>query len=69
MSFKEKREFETLSNDIASFEKEKESITEKMSTGNLGFEELQKLSARLIEISQILEVKELKWLELSEMSA
>ncbi len=69
MSFKEKREFETLGNDIASLETEKVSIAEKMSTGNLGFEELQKLSARMIEISRLLEEKELKWLELSEMTA
>jgi ATP-binding cassette subfamily F protein uup len=67
MSFKEKREFETLEKDIAALEEEKKTITEKMSTGNLGFEELQKLSKRLIAISKLLEEKELKWLELSDM--
>jgi ATP-binding cassette subfamily F protein uup len=48
-------------------EAEKQIIAEKMSTGNLGFEELQKLSDRMIAITQELELKELRWLELSEM--
>jgi ATP-binding cassette subfamily F protein uup len=66
-SFKEKREFEILEKEMPVLEKEKQSIAEKMSTGNLGFEELQKLSDRMISITKELEVKELRWLELSEM--
>ena len=38
-----------------------------MATGNLPFEELQKLSERIIVIEQLLGEKELRWLELSEM--
>ncbi len=67
MNFKEKREFEALEKEIPALEAEKKAITEKMSTGNLGFEELQKLSDRLIGIVQLMEGKELRWLELSEM--
>jgi ATP-binding cassette subfamily F protein uup len=66
-SFKEKREFEILEKEMPALEAEKLAITEKMSTGNLGFEELQKLSDRMIAITQLLEEKELRWLELSEM--
>lgn len=66
-SFKEKREFEILEKEMPELEAEKLVITEKMSTGNLGFEELQKLSDRMIVITQALEEKELRWLELSEM--
>ncbi len=66
-SFKEKREFEILEKEMPILEAEKQSVTEKMSTGNLGFEELQKLSDRMIAITQELELKELRWLELSEM--
>jgi ATP-binding cassette subfamily F protein uup len=69
MNFKEKREFETLEKEIPSLEEEKKQITEKMSTGNLGFEELQKLSDRLIAIAHDMESKEIRWLELSEMSS
>jgi ATP-binding cassette subfamily F protein uup len=68
MSFKEKREFELLEKEIPALENEKQQITEKMSTGNLGFEELQILSDRMIAIAQQMEEKELKWLELSEMA-
>lgn len=69
MSFKEKREFETLEKEMPELETEKKEITAKMGTGNLPFEELQKLSERIIVIDQLLEQKELRWLELSEMTA
>ncbi len=67
MSFKEKREFELLEKEIPARENEKKNITEKMSSGNLGFEELQTLSDRLIAIASEMEGMELRWLELSEM--
>lgn len=67
MNFKEKREFTILEKEIPSLEDEKKAITEKMSTGNLGFEELQKLSDRLIAIGNEMEEKEMRWLALSEM--
>ena len=67
MSFKEKREFELLEKEIPTLENEKKIITEKMSSGNLGFEELQAFSDRLIAISSEMEGMELRWLELSEM--
>lgn len=67
-SFKEKREFEILEKEMPALEAEKQSIAEKMSTGNLGFEEIQKLSDRMIVIAKELEEKELRWLELSELN-
>ena len=67
MNFKEKREFTILEKEIPSLEDEKKVITEKMSTGNLGFEELQKLSSRLIAIGNEMEEKEMRWLALIEM--
>lgn len=68
-SFKDKREFEILEKEIASLNKEKGNITELLSTGNLVFEELQKLSHRIGEINQELDIKEMRWLELSEIIA
>lgn len=68
MNFKEKREFEMLETEMPSLEEEKNTITEEMSIGNLPFDELQKLSERLIVINELLEEKELRWLELSEMN-
>jgi ATP-binding cassette subfamily F protein uup len=68
MSYKEKREFELLDKELADLAKEKEMITGQLHSGNLSFEELQQLSNRIGEISQLLDEKELRWLELSEMT-
>ncbi|MBI2283160.1 MAG: ABC-F family ATP-binding cassette domain-containing protein [Bacteroidetes bacterium] len=67
MSFKEKREFEQLEKELPELEAEKKQITEQMGAGNLSFEDLNKQSARILEIDQLLQEKELRWLELSEM--
>jgi len=66
-SFKEKREFELLDKEIKDLHREKEELTEKLSTGSLPFAELQKLSARIAEISSQADEKEMRWLELSEL--
>ncbi|MDX1938246.1 MAG: ABC-F family ATP-binding cassette domain-containing protein [Flavihumibacter sp.] len=66
MSYKEKREFEELETAIANLTKEKETITQQLSGNSLPFEELQKLSARIGEVSNLLDEKEMRWLELSE---
>lgn len=65
-SFKEKREFEQLEKEISDLSTEKESITQKLNSGNTPFDELQKLSVRIGEVSQLLDEKEMRWLELSE---
>ncbi len=68
LSFKEKRAFEQLEADIAALAKEKETITEKLNGGSAPFEELQKLSQRIGEVTALLDEKELQWLELSELA-
>ena len=67
LSYKEKREFEGLEQEIASLTREKQEITEKLNSGAAPFDELQKMSIRIGEIAQILDDKELRWLELSEL--
>ena len=66
LSFHEKREFELLEKEIADLNKEKETITEKLNSGNAPFGELQNLSYRIGEVTRLLDEKELRWLELSE---
>jgi len=66
-SFKEKREFELLEKEISDLTAEKNTVTEKLNNGNTPFEELQKLSLRIGEIAQLLDEKEIRWLELSEV--
>lgn len=67
LSFKEKREFALLEKEIAALTKEKEVITEKLTSGNTPFEELQLISQRIGEVTRLLDEKELRWLELSEV--
>ncbi|HVK46439.1 MAG TPA: ABC-F family ATP-binding cassette domain-containing protein, partial [Pseudobacter sp.] len=66
LSYKEKREFETLEKEIAALGKEKETVNEKLNSGSVPFDELQQLSMRIGEITALLDEKELRWLELSE---
>lgn len=69
LSYKEKREFESLEKEITELTKEKETITEKLTSGSTAFEELQQLSNRIGEVTRLLDEKELRWLELSEMAS
>jgi ATP-binding cassette subfamily F protein uup len=66
LSFKEKHEFESIEKEIPALQKEKTGLEEKMNTGSLNFEELQKAAARVGEIVALLDEKEMRWLELSE---
>lgn len=67
LSYKEKREFELLEKEIPELNREKEIITGKMNSGDTPFEELQALSLRFTEIGRLLDEKEMRWLELSEL--
>jgi ATP-binding cassette subfamily F protein uup len=66
LSFKEQREFEQLEKDIPALESEKVAIAERMSSAALPYEELQALTNRITEVTELLEEKEMRWLELSE---
>jgi len=66
MTFNEKREFESLSEEIAELESEKKQIEIALSLGALNNEELLSNSKRHGEVVKILDEKELRWLELSE---
>ena len=67
LTYKEKRELEDLEKEMARLNQEKKDITEKLNSGMAPFDQLQQLSIRIGEISQLLDDKELRWLELSEM--
>ncbi len=65
LSYKEKTELENLDKEIPALHKEKEELEIKMSS-NITYDEIQKLSLRVNEIIAALDVKEMRWLELSE---
>jgi ATP-binding cassette subfamily F protein uup len=66
LSFNEKREWENLQKEIRELEGEKKNLSEKMNTA-LPYDELMKVSARIGEINYMLDNKEMRWLELSEI--
>ncbi|MBL7726112.1 MAG: ABC-F family ATP-binding cassette domain-containing protein, partial [Dinghuibacter sp.] len=68
MGYKEKREFELLEKELEELNKEKETLTIHISSGTLPFTELQTAAERIAEITRLLDEKELRWLELSEMT-
>lgn len=67
VSFKDKHEYEALEKELPALEKERADITEKMMDPNLNYDQIQQLSNRMIVITQTLEEKEMRWLELSEL--
>ena len=67
MSNKEKFEFQNLDKDIANLEKQKMELSDKLTSGIIDHKELSDTAIKLGEISQLLDNKQLRWLELSEM--
>lgn len=65
--FKEKREFELLQKELAELGQEKLKLEEQLSIPGLSFEQLNETSKRIAEISSLLDEKEMRWLELSEL--
>ena len=68
MSFKEKREYEQLSDKIAQLEEEKQQLEEELCSGNLSVDELTEKSKRLPILKDELDELELRWLELAELT-
>ena len=68
MSFKEKREYEQLSDKIAQLEEEKQKLEEELCSGNLSVDELTEKSKRLPILKEELDELELRWLELAEFA-
>ena len=66
-SFKEQREFEQLTREIADLEAEKKSLNDSL-VGVTDYQKLQQMGNRLQEINALLDEKELRWLELDEWS-
>ena len=67
MSFKEKHEYEQLSDKIAQLEEEKQQLEEELCSGSLAVDELTEKSKRLPILKEELDTLELRWLELSEL--
>ena len=68
LSFKEKREYEELTDKIAQLEEEKQQLEEELCSGNLSVDELTEKSKRLPILKEELDELELRWLELAELA-
>lgn len=67
LSYTEKKERELLENEIDGLEKEKADLIEKLSSGALDTEELVTCSKRIKELTDTIDAKTLRWLELEEL--
>ena len=68
LTYKEKTEFEQLERDIEALTAEKAAAEESLSSGTLSVDEITRLSERFQAISDELDEKEMRWLELAEYS-
>ncbi|MGV8096304.1 MAG: ABC-F family ATP-binding cassette domain-containing protein [Mangrovibacterium sp.] len=66
LTFKEKKELESLETEIAILEAEKNNLLNALNSGTLSPDELMEKSQRFSELTPELEEKEMRWLELSE---
>lgn len=68
LSYKEKREFEQLEVELEALNKEKAELEQALSGGNLTMAKLQEASSRFGELTALIDEKEFRWLELSELA-
>jgi len=68
LSFNEKREFEKLEAEIEDLESKIEHLENQINSGNLTHDELFDKSELLAELKDMLDKKEFRWLELSELA-
>lgn len=67
LSFKEKQELQSLEHDITALEAEKKEIEAALCSGTLSVDELTEKSKRLPQLTDELDEKSMRWLELSEI--
>ena len=66
LSFKEQRELEELERDLASLAEERATLEAELNAGTTDYARLTEISSRIEEIIATTDLKELRWLELSE---
>ena len=67
-TYKQKQEYEQLTNEIETLEKEKSDLEQLMNSGlESSYEKLNSWATRIGEIRELIDEKELRWLELDEI--
>ncbi|MBO3697712.1 ABC-F family ATP-binding cassette domain-containing protein [Roseivirga sp. E12] len=67
LTFNEKREFDALEKEIPTLEKEKAELISKLNQGSNDHEELTQWSSAIEDLTNRIDEKEMRWLELSEL--
>ena len=67
LTYKEQKELEQLEKDLEALASEKAGLEEKLNSGTLSYEDLQKASERIGEIMELTDEKEFRLLELYEV--
>jgi ATP-binding cassette subfamily F protein uup len=62
----DRKQIKRLEKDIEKLEEHKKSLTEKLYDPTLGLDDIQKYSSELKDVQNLLEIKEMEWLEKSE---
>ncbi|WP_297907237.1 ABC-F family ATP-binding cassette domain-containing protein [uncultured Parabacteroides sp.] len=68
LTFKERKEFEALEEEIPALEAEKAELETLMSSGTLSPDELMAKSQRITQVMEEIDEKTMRWLELSELA-
>lgn len=68
LTFNEKKELEQLEKEIEALETEKSEISIELNSGTMDNNQLREKSNRFGQITNLLEEKEMRWLELSELA-
>ena len=68
LTFKERKEFEALEEEIPALEAEKAELETAMSSGTLSTDELMAKSQRITQVMEEIDEKTMRWLELSELA-
>ena len=65
-SFKEQREYESIEGELEILEKERNTLYQRLA-GGLPYEEIQVVTNRLTDLTDQINQKELRWLQLTEL--
>ena len=66
MTFKERKEFEALTEEIEVLTEERNALDARFSSGET-LDDAAAMAARYSELTELLDEKEMRWLELSEL--
>jgi ATP-binding cassette subfamily F protein uup len=68
LSFKERREYESLEKEIENLETEQETLNQALNQGQTDYAEIQRMTERLGVLLALIDEKTLRWIELDELA-